>query len=310
MDEALAGVKGELAIKLYGPDIFVMDGIARQMSAAIKDIRGVADLDFDHLIGQPQFQIAIDRGAAARYGINVQTSRTPSSFDQGAGGDGDLRAGAALQPRGEGRPARRAGGPSPRRGGERPQRRTHPHQPARGVLANRRPRGDLPGEHVRRLSIKWSVRERDMGSLVNEAMQKVEAAVKLPPGYRMVWSGRFEDQQRALSRLYVIVPLVVFIIFVLLFGAFNSMGDALLIMLNLPFALIGGTLALYFWQSNFNISAAVGYIAVFGRAACSTAPCSSRRYARPSRRACPSARPSCGAARSASGPSSSRPSWP
>src|SRR5439155_2447114 len=114
------------------------------------------------------------------------------------------------------------------------------------------------------LSVKWSVRERDMGSLVAEAMQKVEAAVQLPPGYRMVWSGRFEDQQRALARLYVIVPLVIFIIFVLLFGAFNSVGDALLIMLNLPFALIGGTLALFFWQSNFNISAAVGYIAVFG----------------------------------------------
>ena len=80
----------------------------------------------------------------------------------------------------------------------------------------------------------------------------------------MVWSGRFEDQQRALARLYIIVPLVIFIIFVLLFGAFQSLGHALLIMLNLPFALIGGTLALYLWGTNFNISAAVGYIAVFG----------------------------------------------
>ena len=80
----------------------------------------------------------------------------------------------------------------------------------------------------------------------------------------MVWSGRFEDQQRALGRFYVIVPLVVFIIFILLFGAFQSVGAALLIMLNLPFALIGGTLALYLWSTNFNISAAVGYIAVFG----------------------------------------------
>jgi len=118
--------------------------------------------------------------------------------------------------------------------------------------------------NIRRLAIKWSVRERDMGSLVAEAMKKVEAAVKLPEGYRMVWSGRFEDQQRALARLYIIVPVVIFIIFVLLFGAFESVGDALLIMLNLPFALIGGTLALYLWSTNFNISAAVGYIAVFG----------------------------------------------
>jgi cobalt-zinc-cadmium resistance protein CzcA len=103
-----------------------------------------------------------------------------------------------------------------------------------------------------------------MGGLVAEAMQKVNAAVRLPDGYRMVWSGRFEDQQRALARLYVIVPLVIFIIFILLFGAFASIGDALVIMLNLPFALIGGTLALYLWGTNFNISAAVGYIAVFG----------------------------------------------
>jgi cobalt-zinc-cadmium resistance protein CzcA len=80
----------------------------------------------------------------------------------------------------------------------------------------------------------------------------------------MVWSGRFEDQQRALARLYVIVPLVIFIIFILLFGAFQSIGDALLIMLNLPFALIGGTLALFLWATHFNISAAVGYVAVFG----------------------------------------------
>jgi len=118
--------------------------------------------------------------------------------------------------------------------------------------------------NVRRVAIKWSVRERDMGGLVTEAMQKVGAAVRLPEGYQMVWSGRFEDQQRALGRLAVIVPLVFFIIFVLLFGAFSSVRDALIIMLNLPFALIGGTLALYLWGTNFNISGAVGYIAVFG----------------------------------------------
>src|SRR3989475_1774766 len=102
-----------------------------------------------------------------------------------------------------------------------------------------------------------------MGSLVAEAMQTVKS-LSLPHGYRMVWSGRFEDQQRALARLYIIVPLVIFIIFILLFGTFQSVGDALLIMLNLPFAVIGGTLALWLWGTHFNISAAVGYIAVFG----------------------------------------------
>src|SRR5262249_60230867 len=96
-----------------------------------------------------------------------------------------------------------------------------------------------------------------------EAMKKVESAVTLPSGYEMVWSGRFEDQQRALARLYIIVPLVVFIIFVLLFAAFNSVGDALLIMLNLPFALIGGTVAPYPCQTNFNISAPLHHLPLF-----------------------------------------------
>jgi cobalt-zinc-cadmium resistance protein CzcA len=265
VDEALAGVKGELAIKLYGPDIFVMDGIAKQIMAVLKDVHGVADLDFDHLIGQPQLQLAIDRGAAARYGINVQDIQdTIEAATKGRAVteifEQERRFNLVVKLGQPGEPVARlrnvtVSAPN----GERiPLSQLAEFTRTDGLAEIFRE------DNVRRLSIKWSVRERDMGSLVNEAMEKVEAAVKLPPGYRMVWSGRFEDQQRALSRLYVIVPLVVFIIFVLLFGAFNSAGDALLIMLNLPFALIGGTLALYFWQSNFNISAAVGYIAVFG----------------------------------------------
>jgi cobalt-zinc-cadmium resistance protein CzcA len=215
VDEALAGVKGELAIKLYGPDIFVMDGIARQISAAIKDIRGVADLDFDHLIGQPQLQIAIDRGAAARYGINVQDIQdTIEAATKGRAVteifEQERRFNLVVKVGQPGEPAARlrdvaVSAPN----GERiPMSQLAEFSRTDGLAEIFRE------NNVRRLSIKWSVRERDMGSLVNEAMQKVEAAVKLPPGYRMVWSGRFEDQQRALSRLYVIVPLVVFIIFV------------------------------------------------------------------------------------------------
>src|SRR5207245_2291229 len=189
VDEALAGVKGELSIKLFGPDVFTLEAKAKEVAGVLGAIHGVADLDYDHLVGQPQLQIVVDRKAAARYGINVQDVQD---------------------------------------------------------------------------AIEWSVRERDMGGLVAEAVRKVEGAVKLADGYRMVWSGRFEDQQRALARLYIIVPLVTFIIFVMLFGTFQSVAIALLIMLNLPFALIGGTMALYLSHTNFNISAAVGYIAVFG----------------------------------------------
>ena len=265
VDEALAGVKGELAIKVFGPDLFVLETKARAIAAILGGIRGVADLDYDHLVGQPQLRIAVDRAATARYGINVQDVQ--DALEAATKGrtvtevfEGERRFSLAVK---------LAQGPNP-------------VEALRNLLVSA-PNGEripisqlaelsqsdgfawiLRDGNVRRIAVKWSVRERDMGGLVAEAMKKINAAVTLPAGYQMVWSGRFEDQQRALGRLYVIVPLVVFIIFILLFGAFQSVGDALLIMLNLPFALIGGTVALFLWGTNFNISAAVGYIAVFG----------------------------------------------
>ncbi|OLC39825.1 MAG: hypothetical protein AUH81_00310 [Candidatus Rokubacteria bacterium 13_1_40CM_4_69_5] len=265
VDEALAGVKGELAIKLYGPDILVMEAKAREIAGALRGIRGVADLDYDHLTGLPQLQIVVDRGAAARYGINVQDIQ--DVIEAATKGrvvtemfEGERRFNVAVRLLQNGDPMaslRNLTISAPN--GERILLTQLAEFVKTDGLAE-----ILREGNVRRLAIKWSVRERDMGGLVAEAMRKVEAAVHLPEGYRMVWSGRFEDQQRALARLYIIVPLVVFIIFILLFGAFESVGHALLIMLNLPFALIGGTFALYLWGTTFNISAAVGYIAVFG----------------------------------------------
>ncbi|HXJ83011.1 MAG TPA: efflux RND transporter permease subunit, partial [Candidatus Methylomirabilis sp.] len=265
VDEALAGVKGELAIKLFGPDLFVLQQKAAEIAAVLGRIRGVTDLDYDRLVGQPQLQIVVDRAAAARYGINVQDIQ--DAIETATKGhsvsevfEGERRFVLAVKLAQDGDPVANLRGlliSAPN--GERiPLAQLAEFTQTEGF-------GQIMRDgNIRRMAIKWSVRERDMGGMVAEAMRKVDAAVTLPPGYQMVWSGRFEDQQRALARLYVIVPLVVFIIFVLLFGAFNSVGDALLIMLNLPFALIGGTLALYLWSTNFNISAAVGYIAVFG----------------------------------------------
>ncbi len=265
VDEALAGVKGELAIKLYGPDIFVLETKAKEIVKVLGGIRGVADLDYDHLVGQPQLQIVVDRAAAARYGINVQDVQ--DAIEAATKGravtvvlEGERRFDLAVRLARDGDPVATLrnltiSAPS----GER-----IPLSQLAEIVKTEGFGQILREGNLRRVAIKWSVRERDMGGLVAEAMRKVEAAVQLPEGFRMVWSGRFEDQQRALARLYIIVPLVIFIIFVLLFGAFQSVGHSLLIMLNLPFALIGGTLALYLWGTNFNISAAVGYIAVFG----------------------------------------------
>ena len=265
VDEALAGVKGELAIKLFGPDLFVLEAKAREIADLLRPIRGVADLDYDHLVGQPQLQISVDRAGAARYGILVQDVQ--DAIETATRGrvvtqifEGERRFGLATRLSQDGDPLARLRNlqVSAPDGARIPLTQLAKITESEGLAMI------LREGNVRRVGIKWSVRGRDMGGLVNEAMQKVNSAVKLPQGYQMVWSGRFEDQQRAIARLYIIVPLVLFIIFILLFSTFQSFGDALLIMLNLPFAIIGGTLSLYFWGTNFSISAAVGYIAVFG----------------------------------------------
>jgi cobalt-zinc-cadmium resistance protein CzcA len=265
VDEALAGVKGELAIKLFGPDLFVLEAKAREIADLLRPIRGVADLDYDHLVGQPQLQIKVDRAATARYGILVQDVQ--DAIETATRGrvvtqifEGERRFGLAtrLSQDGDLLAHLRSLQVSAPDSARIPLTQLAKITESEGLAMI------LREGNVRRVAIKWSVRGRDMGGLVNEAMQKVNAAVKLPQGYQMVWSGRFEDQQRAIARLYIIIPLVLFIIFILLFSAFQSFGDALLIMLNLPFAIIGGTLSLYFWGTNFSISAAVGYIAVFG----------------------------------------------
>jgi len=265
VDEAMAGVKGELAIKVYGPDIFVLDKTAKEIADVLRPIRGVVDLDYDHLVGQPQLQIVVDRGATARYGINVQDVQDAIEavtkgrvVTQLYEGERKFDLVVRLTQHGDPLTHVRSLTVSAPNGERIPLSQIAEITKTEGLAQIWRE------GNVRRIGIKWNLRDRDMGGLVAEAMQKVQAAVKLPEGYQMEWSGRFEDQQRALSRLYIIVPLVIFIIFILLFGAFQSVGDALLIMLNLPFALIGGTLALYLWRSSFNISAAVGYIAVFG----------------------------------------------
>ncbi|MBI3893419.1 MAG: efflux RND transporter permease subunit, partial [Candidatus Wallbacteria bacterium] len=265
VDEAMAGVKGELAIKLWGPDVFTLQRYAGQIAAVLATVRGVEDLDGDHLVGQPQLQIVVDRQAAARLGIAIQDVQ--NAIEAAMRGhvvsqvlEGERRFNLVVrltQGSDSVESLERLAISAP--GGQRV-----PLAMVAKLVKTEGLAQILHESNVRRIAIKWSVRGRDMGSMVNEAMEKVGAAVKLPHGYSMIWSGRFEDQQRALAKLTVIVPLVVFIIFALLFSSFGSFRDSVLIMLNLPFATIGGTLALYLSGTTFNISAAVGYIAVFG----------------------------------------------
>ncbi len=266
VDEAISGVKGELSIKIFGPEIEVLQEKAEQITRVLAGIRGVYDLDFDHLTGQPQLRIAIDREQANRYGITV--SDVQDAIETATAGKhvSDILEGERRFPlvvkldSGAASSRERLENllvPSP--DGARIPLSQITHVAAATGFAQ-----IVREDNQRRIAVKWSVRGRDMGGMVAEAQRQVSAAVKLPEGYRLVWSGRFEDQQRAMHRLELIVPTVIFIIFILLFGSFNSVRDAALVLLHVPFALIGGILALLVTGTHFSISAGVGFISLFG----------------------------------------------
>src|SRR5207245_11665961 len=184
--EAVAGVKGELGIKLFGPDLFVLQQKAREIAKVLGTIRGVADLDYDQLVGQPQLQIVVDRSAAARYGINVQDVQdTIEAATKGRNVteifEGERRFGVVVKLAHDGDPlsslkALTVSAPS----GER-----IPLTQLAEIIKTEGLAQLLREGNLRRVGIKWNIRDRDMGSLVAEAMAKVNAAVKLPEGYQM-----------------------------------------------------------------------------------------------------------------------------
>lgn len=265
VDEAISGVKGELSIKIFGPDLNVLQEKAEAITQVLATIAGVHDLDYDRLIGQPQLRIPIEREQANRYGITVTDVQDAIETATAGKRVSDILEGERRFPLvvklsdGDGRSAERLANllvPSP--GGARiPLEQLARLDTASGFAQI------LREDNQRRVAVKWSVRGRDMGGMVAEAQRKV-AAVKLPEGYHVVWSGRFEDQQRAMRRLELIVPAVIFIIFILLFGNFNSVRDAALVLVHVPFALIGGIFALLLTGTHFSISAGVGFISLFG----------------------------------------------
>jgi cobalt-zinc-cadmium resistance protein CzcA len=236
------------------------------VAQVLAGIRGVHDLDYDHLTGQPQLKIAIDREKANRYGISVadiedaiETATAGKSVSDILEGERRFPLVVKLDD---------AGSPSLERlenllvpspsGARIPLSQLTRIETGSGFAEIRRE------DNQRVMAVKWSVRDRDMGGMVKEAQAKVAAAVRMPEGYRMVWSGRFADQLRAMRRLELIVPLVLLIIFVLLFSTFNSLPDAALVLLHVPFALIGGILGLLVTGTHFSISAGVGFISLFG----------------------------------------------
>ncbi len=267
VEEALSGVKGEIAVKIFGPDLAVLAQKSDEIASVLRGIDGAADVAAIRIGGQTEVDIKIDREKIARLGINVadvnaaiQTAIAGSVVNTFFEGDRRVDISIRLQP--AYRDSMQAlaalqvnlpGGAGTVSLGE--LCRIGVRQ---GPARISREAGGRNG------SIKANLLGRDQGSFVAEAQQKVRARVPLPPGYELTWGGQFENQQRAVKRLQVIVPLTFLLIFLLLFSAFRSVKRALLVLGIVPFALVGGVIGLAVAGLHFSVSAAVGFIAVAG----------------------------------------------
>jgi cobalt-zinc-cadmium resistance protein CzcA len=266
VNEAVSGVKSELAIKLFGDDPEVLQSLADQIVDVVKTVPGAADVGTDLLLGQPQIQITIDRKAIGRYGLSVADMQTivataigGQAATQVMEGERSFDLVVKLAPKAVADVESIRNIPVFGSSGERL---------TLGTLAKVEVRAGLARiereENERRTAIKLSVRDRDLGSLVGEAEQKVHAKVHLPIGYRLEWTGSFENEQRAERRLAVVVPITILAIFFLLFVAFDSTKLAVLILLTVPFAAAGGLLGLPVAGLNMSVAALVGFVALFG----------------------------------------------
>jgi heavy metal efflux system protein len=266
VNEAVSGIKSELAIKLYGEDPEKLQEYADKIADVIATVPGAKDVGTDQFTGQPQIQITVDRAAIARFGVSVsdiqsviETALGGSAATQVLEGERSFDLVVKVAPKAVSDLDSIRNLPVFGANGERLTLGALTKVEVRAGLARIMREGN-----ERRISIKLSVRGRDLGSLVREAEAKANAAVRLPPGYRMVWTGAFENEQRAVHRLALVVPITIIAIFFLLFTAFDSGKLATLILLNVPFAAVGGVLALLIARLDLSVSAMVGLIALFG----------------------------------------------
>jgi cobalt-zinc-cadmium resistance protein CzcA len=266
VNEAVSGIKAELSIKIYGDDPNELQALADKTVEVLKKIPGAADVGTDQLIGQPQVQITIDRTAIARYGLSIsdvqqiiETALSGSAATQVLEGERTFDLVVKLFPRAVADLDAIRKIPVFGSNGERLTLGAVTTVDVKAGFA----RVDRE-ENSRRAAVKFAVRGRDLGSLIAEARKDVGAEVKLPTGYHMEWTGAFENQQRAVRRLAVIVPITLVAIFFLLFITFDSGKLAFLILLVVPFAAVGGLFALPLAGLNLSVSALVGFMALFG----------------------------------------------
>jgi cobalt-zinc-cadmium resistance protein CzcA len=266
LDEVVSGIKADVAVKVFGPDSAVLERIGAQVLDVIEHVPGAADTQVEVLSGAAQLEIQIDRDAIARYGLHVNDVQEVVETAVGGRQATEILDGARRFPVVVRLPAS--------------MRETPDAISALVVTApggERVPLGRLATVRVaatpevvnhenaeKRLVVQSNVRGRDVGSFVAEAQQRLARAVTLPAGYYLTWGGQFENQQRATARLALVVPLSLVIIFVLLMVTFGRVRWALLILMNVPFAAVGGVAALWIRGLTLNLSASVGFIALFG----------------------------------------------
>ena len=266
MEEAVSGVKGQLATKIYGDDLRTLEDKADEVLKVMRTVNGVEDLGVFRLLGQPNLNVQVDRQQAARFQINV--ADVQDAIQTAVGGNALTQ---VLQ--GEQRYDLVA-------------RYQAPYRDTREAIANIRllsPSGERVslaqlckiemkdgGSEIYRegnqryVAVKYSIRGRDLGSTVEEAIEKVNKQVQLPRGYHINWEGEYESEKRAAARLSIIVPLTVLIIFVILYTMFQSMKWAALIIVNVMMTPLGGMLALLLTHTHFSVSSGIGFLALFG----------------------------------------------
>ncbi|PYS48512.1 MAG: CusA/CzcA family heavy metal efflux RND transporter, partial [Acidobacteria bacterium] len=265
--ESISQIDGQIVIKVFGPDGDVLQDQTQKVLQAISSVRGVGRAYIDRAGRVPQLQIEVDRAKCARYGLNIADIQ--DVIETALGGkqatevwEGEKKFAVVVRLREDQRQM----------------------DNIKNILVDTPGRQRIPLDQLAAISVREGsmnisrefgnrvmavgvfIEGRDMGSLVAEMQDRVNRQIKLPPGYYVTWGGEFENQQRAMKRLALIVPVSVLLIFALLFNAFGSAKNAALILLNVPFALIGGIFALQLTGINLSVSAAIGFIALFGQA--------------------------------------------
>ncbi|HXA76808.1 MAG TPA: CusA/CzcA family heavy metal efflux RND transporter [Candidatus Acidoferrales bacterium] len=266
VDETLTGTKGGLAAKLFGPDLTVLEEKADEMKAAMEKVSGISDLGVQRDTGQPNLNITVDRAACARFGINVADVQDAVQTAVGGNAVSQVLQGEAVY--------------------NLVVRYQEPYRDTKEAIQNIRllaPTGERVSlgqlakveirdgaydifreKNTRYVAVRFEVRDRDLGTTVREAMDKINAQVQLPRGYYIQWSGEYESEQRAARRLEIIVPLTILVIFIILYTMFRSAKWTLLILGVVSMAPLGGCLALLITHTNFSVSSGVGFLALFG----------------------------------------------